>query len=92
MGSTAQCESYQSHESSPYTNQRTGCDDDQGELPSLHEAHEEATHEGGEALDEDAHLVRDRIVYLIDVTVMHQGPKQTSLCLIVIMSLKPSSG
>ena len=46
----------------PNTDERAGSDDDEGQLPALDEAHAEAAYEGGEALDEDAHLVRDGLV------------------------------
>lgn len=67
--------SYQSHESSSNSNQRTGGDDDQRQLPPFNEANAEAAYKGGEALHKDGHLVGDGIVDLVDVAVKKKQKK-----------------
>ena len=67
-GHTDQC-----HEPGSHADEGAGGQDDQGELPASDEAHAEAAHEGGEPLDEDAHLVGDGVVDLVDVAVTEEG-------------------
>lgn len=70
---------HQSHESSSHSNEWRHRNDDQGQLPALYEAHEEATGEGGEALNKDSHLIRYGVIYLIDITVKVNRSHRTIL-------------
>lgn len=60
---------HQSHKSSSHTDEWRHRDDDQCQLPSLYKAHEEAAAEGGEALNEDSHLIRYGVIDLTDIAV-----------------------
>lgn len=61
---------HQSHESSSNSNKWRHWDNDQSQLPPFYEAHKETTNKSGEALNEDPHLIRYGIIYLINITVV----------------------
>lgn len=71
-------DTYHSHQSSSYTNQRAHSYDHQSQLPPTNESNHEPKHKCGEPLNEDRHLVSDCIVDLVDVTVKERSQQHFS--------------
>ena len=72
---------YPGHEAGWEGQQRADGQNDEGQLPAVNKADDEAGEEGCNVLEEERNLVSDAVLYLVDVTARQSSEADCSMSL-----------